>query len=328
MPRKYLAIAAVVAASATTALSGCSAGGSTSSTSSTVKLAAVSIFANDPYWKSVECAAEATAKKEGASLKWYAANDQEQASAQTNFDSAKLTSPDALILAPPSVDGFTSQVEDIQRKGVPVFNLVSGVPAGYQAIGPSADNTQFVDYVVKDLGGSGKIAILGGVQGIPEMEKEWKPVVEALEKQAPGIKILPTQYELFDRNKAASAVSALLTANPDLTAVYTLGSTSSLGAAAAIQEAGKTGSIKLYSYDAAPEQVAALRSGAIRALLSKPAETIGDSIVTSAVNYVKAHDGGQAVTGKGADVLYPLGLITKDNVDDPAMKPYLYRTSC
>ena len=132
--------------------------------------------------------------------------------------------------------------------------------------------------------------------------------------------------ELTARRTAAA--SALITGNPDLTAIYAVSGPEGEGAAAAVEEAGKSGQIKVYSYDATPAQVEALRAGTITALLAQPSALIGAEAVKAAVAYVSAHPNREPVPA-GTDVNeLALKVLDKDNVDKPESADYIYAATC
>lgn len=145
----------------------------------------------------------------------------------------------------------------------------------------------------------------------------------------PGIKLLPPQYADFDRNKAASATSALMLAHPDLRAIYAVSGPEGEGAAAAVKQAGKQGKVKVFAYDATPGEVAALKAGTIDALLAQAAGTIGSEAVKTLVATIKDNPTGKAVQPMDPhDKYLPLKVLTKDNVDSSESAPYLYKSTC
>lgn len=91
------------------------------------------------------------------------------------------------------------------------------------------------------------------------------------------------------------------------------------GVTAAVKNAGKSGKVKLVEFDAGPEQVAALRSGTVDALVAQYPYGIGQMGVQLAYKYV---------TGKKAGIQKHYGtgsaIVTKANVSSPSIKKYLY----
>ena len=90
------------------------------------------------------------------------------------------------------------------------------------------------------------------------------------------------------------------------------------GVTAAVKAAGKSGQVKLVEFDAGPPQVQALKAGTISALVAQYPYGIGQQGVQLAYKYVTGKTGIKLHYGTGSAV------ITKANVNSPAMKKYLY----
>lgn len=328
-----LHLTAAIAATAALALTGCAnttdAG---ESSEKTVRLSGVAFNATDPYWITLMCGATEAANDAGSNIEWFAGNTSAVAEQQTNFDAALLKSPDAVVIGAVQPEPFSAQVEQTMTEGIPVVAVNSPVApdTAYQTIQSSTDNAEFIDYVVGDIGTSGSIGILAGVPGdIPVLLSRWEPLVEQLGKTAPDLKVLDVQYDDFDRNKATRVAAALITGNPDLKAIYAISGPEGEGAAAAVEEAGKSGEIKVYAYDATPGEVDALRNGSISALLAQPAKNMGYRAAEAAIEAVAASErestlSAQAIPSEDL----PLRVLTADNIDDEASAGYIYSTSC
>ena len=114
-------------------------------------------------------------------------------------------------------------------------------------------------------------------------------------------------------------MSALLTAHSDLKGVFAMNVVSGNGVTAATKAAGKSGEVKLVEFDAEPNQVQALKAGTIDALIAQDPYDIGKMGVDLAYKYVQGKKAGiKAHYGTGS------AIITKANVDSPAIKKYLY----
>ena len=86
--------------------------------------------------------------------------------------------------------------------------------------------------------------------------------------------IIGVQYDNDDPAKAASIVSATLSAHPDLKGIFATNLFSAEGAATALRQRGKLGQVKIVGFDAGPKQVRDLRGGVVQALIAqKPGVT-------------------------------------------------------
>jgi ABC-type sugar transport system substrate-binding protein len=317
-------------------LTGCSGpsgggGGESSAPGTDFKIEGIGINASDPFYQTLMCGATKEAKTLGVTLQWTAPNTQSVPEQQSALDAAALKNPDGILLAPGDATSFSTKIQTMMNQGTPVMtaNLAPDPPTSLGTIQSSTDNTAFIDFVTKDMGTTGKIGILGGLAGgSAVLQNRWKPLVAQLKASAPGIKILDTQYSDFDRNKAATIVAAMITANPDLTAVYAVSGPDGEGAAAAVEEAGKTGKIKVYAYDATPGEVDALKAGTITALLAQPAGLLGSESLKELVSFLKDNPDHKTVPASDKATDLDLKVVTKDNLDDEDTVPYIYSNSC
>lgn len=306
---------------------------SSTASSSGYKLVGVAAYTQDPWWATLQCGATRQAKSMGATMTWYSsATDTSSATQQANYNAAMLTKPDALLLASWQPGTFSTQVKNLMQQGTPVIG-VNGLitPATERVVFVnSVDNTEFVKFIANQLKGtSGSIGVLGGLAGDVDAITRWKPIIDGLKEAAPNLKALPTQYDDFNRTKASTVASAMIVANPDLKAIYAITGPEGEGAAAAVQQAGKVGQIKIYSYGANEAEVAGLKRGVFAALCGQPGYAVGEQGVKAAISYLQSAKKGEPVPQLDPIVVnVPLKVLTKDNIDDPSSAPYLQKSTC
>ena len=315
------------------ALAGCSQTepGASNSPKTAIRLAGVVANATDPYWITVMCGADAEAAKSNVALKWYTSPTTSAESMSQSFSSATLADPQGIFLSPFQAAQFSTQVAGLMKKGVPVVASTPLDPATeYSDIPLATEGTHFVGQFMKLLpSGSGSIVALGGVTGIPPLDEEWKPLEAAVQQQRSDVTVLPTEYTNFDVTKSTQIVSGLLLAHPDLSVIIASTGPEGQGAAAAVQQAGKAGKVKIWAYDAVPAEVSALRAGVITVLAAKPARAVGAKAVdllVSAIRKDPTHRALAALSPTTASL--PLTVITKSNIDSAAAKAAMYVQTC
>jgi ABC-type sugar transport system substrate-binding protein len=294
-------------------------------------VAGIGNYASDPFYITLMCGATQYADEIGLDFAWSAPNTNSVPEQQTNLDAALLGGPDGVLLTPGAADAFSTQVGELMAEGTPVVTSNIGLnPATeLQNFRSSRDNAEFIDYVIDDIGEDAVIGVLGGIAGGSEvLQARWRPLVEQLNAEHPGVTVLETEYSEFDRNKATTIAAAMITAHPDLTAIYSVAGPEAEGVAAAVEEAGKAGDISIYAYDATPGEVELLRAGTITALISQPAGLLGSEGLKALVEYLEATPDGGAVTEQSEQVEVPLRVLTAENIDDPESEPYIYKTEC
>lgn len=92
--------------------------------------------------------------------------------------------------------------------------------------------------VAESIGGKGKVAVLAGTAGALNTELRATGFVDYIEANYPDIEIVTTINCDWDQMKAMSATEDILSANPDLDAVYAMGEDMIVGAYEAVSGMG------------------------------------------------------------------------------------------
>ena len=88
-----------------------------------------------------------------------------------------------------------------------------------------------------------------------------------------------------------------------------------------VKQAGKSGAVKVVGFDAGPDQIKQLEAGDVQALVAQKPYDIGFQGVQQALNAL----GGKEVTG---NIQTESIVVTKDNMNDPAVSKYIYKSGC
>jgi ribose transport system substrate-binding protein len=218
---------------------------------------------------------------------------------------------------------FISQDSTAAAAGVRAANQ-AGVPVIAVDQRPETGAGDLVTYIATDsvkaardlctwmfgqMGGEGQIAILKGVLGSTAEIQRTQGCDEALAEH-PGIEVVSIQTANWDENEAFRATQNILTANPDLHAVFAESDAMSLGAAKAALQAGRTDLISV-GIDGFPTQLAAIGEGLTQATMAQIPYDMGYMAVQQAV---------QIINGEGGDIpelqYQDAVLVTGENVGD------------
>lgn len=262
---------------------------------------------NNPYFVVMHEAAQEAAKQIGAEL--IVTDARHDVNKQINdIEDMIQKGIDILILNPTDSVGVQSAVESAKEAGV----IVACVDA--QAEGPvdSFVGSKNYDaglyagqYLVKLLGGKGKVAILDGIPVVPILERV--EGFKAAVADAPGIEIVDIQNGKQERSVALSVVENMIQAHPDLDGIFSVNDTGAYGALAAIDASGKD--IALVSVDGAPEAIKyILEGGAFKATSAQyPRDQIRIGMAIALAKYWGAHI--------PSTIPVDVELITKDNAE-------------
>ena len=119
------------------------------------------------------------------------------------------------------------------------------------------------------------LGILEGVPGVSALDDRVNGMLSGLGSTKATIKIVSKLETDCDQTKGAQAAQTMLTANPNLTAIYSACGPPALGAIQSIKNAGKTGSIMLVGFDGLTDEVKAIKAGTENATVAQHPSKIG-----------------------------------------------------
>jgi ABC-type sugar transport system substrate-binding protein len=212
----------------------------------------------------------------------------------------------AIAITPtsPNVQGELQKAVD---KGIKVVLVDNDIPAwnaksSVVATDNLAGGKLAGQYLATNLKPGAKLAILQGVLGNPSLDARVTGMLETLGSAATVVAKLPTDC---DQTKGLNAAQDILTAHPDVTAIYGACGPPVLGALQAIKSAGKSG-ITVVSFDASPGDVAAILAGNEAASVAQFPAKMGSLGAQTALD---------AAMGKAVPANVDTGteMVTKDN---------------
>jgi ribose transport system substrate-binding protein len=159
-----------------------------------------------------------------------------------NIQQLASQKPDAMVVVPMG-PGITGQVRAAADEGIPVVLCAGRLAPGSGAVSTVARSyelqaTLSAEWVVKQTGGKGKIAMLSGAAGVPTAEFQ-KAAAEKVFAEHPGIRIVSKQYTGWSPTKSKTVATNLRARHPDLDAIWSDSGISDLGVVEAYQQAGK-----------------------------------------------------------------------------------------
>jgi len=152
------------------------------------------------------------------------------------------------------------------------------------------------DYIAKKAGESAKVIELQGIAGTSAARERGEGFQQAV--TAHKFNVLASQPADFDRTKGLNVMQNLLTAHPDVQAVFAQNDEMALGALRALQTAGKS-DVMVVGFDGTPDGEKAVNDGKLAATIAQLPEQIGAKGVETADKVLK----GEKVQAK-----YPVDL--------------------
>lgn len=301
--------------------------------STKLTIAGVTFDNTDPYFISMDCGAKAEAKQLGVTLKWQPSPQPDVASELTTFNSVAITHPNAMILDPTEPVPFDAPIKSLMAKGTPVVtvdgHLGKNVALKSVTVNYSGGATALIKPMEQALGANGTLGIIAYQAGNTGDEQKYNPVIAAVHKALPGVKILPIEYTLADTTKSASDAAAMIQGNPGLNVIYASNGPEGVGAAAGIRSAGATARVKLFSFDAVPQEVTGVENGTYQAIVGGSPYLEGTLAVRTLVRYLREHPHAKKVVpAKPYATTTGVKLMDKANINASSSRPYHYLASC
>ena len=277
MSRKYPARAVSLAAIAVLGLglAACSSSGSGSRESSSSGNAASSGFTkknlelvvgtkSDDFYITMECGAEAEAKKLGAKLTVNGRPTSRSLSRPRSSTRWRPAKPDALMVAPTDAKALDPELQRIQTAGTKIVFVdtsSSDTSLGVSRIAPTtsaAARSPRTTWASRSAARARSRSSTSTRASAPPT-----PAIQGfnaeMKAKYPNVKVLGVQYDDDSSATAASQVASDIAAHPDLNGVFATNVLSAQGAATGVQHAGKSGKVKVATFDAEPQQISSSR---------------------------------------------------------------------
>lgn len=218
---------------------------------------------------------------------------------------------DGLVVVAIDVNGVMPAVEAASAAGIPVVAVDAILPEGPQVAQVGVDNAlagkMMGEHFLDAIKGEGaKLGVVGALNSFIQnvRQKGFEDVVSG----ADGVTMAGVVDGRNVQDNAMSAAENLMTANPDLTAIYATGEPALLGAVAAVESQGRQNAVKVVGWDLTPSAVVGIDQGYVLGVVQQDPAGMGAAAVEAALKAAR----GEMVEKQ---IAVPVTIVTKDNVD-------------
>lgn len=289
-----------------------------------VKLAFVAAEVGIPYFTTMQWGAMDAAEDFNVDLNFTGPAEWDLNKQMPFIDGALALSPQGIIIVPTDQNSLVTYAKQWMDAGIGVISVdvplaehvdLVGFESNQYSGGVAAAEAMFA--VTK---GEGTYLTMGTTPGAFGAMQRCAGFIDRMKELNPNVKLLDTVYPHHDARKASEMASAAIMGTPDLTGIFVATSGPASGVSSAIIEAGKTGVVRLVSFDADPQQVADLKEGVYDVLIAQDPYQMGYDSVMKLAKYVrgelKKEDFPDAVEN------YTMMALTRENVDSPESEQY------
>lgn len=288
------------------------------------KLTLIQGVKGDPFYVTMGCGAQAEATKEGASLT-ITGGDKWDAAVQTVIvDAVTASKPDGVMIAPNDAKAMFAPLKAMSDAGIKVTFVDTGLEdLSFAQSFITSNNLQggqlAAQALAKLVGDKGTVLVINTNPGVTTVDARVKGFYDEL-KNHPNITALPVQYSLDDPTVATTITTSTLASHPDLVGIFATNVQTAEGVATGLKQANNT-SVQVIAFDAGPKQIEDLKSGIVQGLIAQDPYTIGVDGVQQTILALN----GQPTT---KNIETDLAIITKDNMSDPSVQKFFYKSSC
>jgi len=278
--------------------------------SDTLDIAVIVKAVTSDYWKAVGAGVDAAMQSDPTiKASFLGPNEETDIEGQIRIiESAIASKVDAIAVAPSQADQVQPTLEKAVAAGIPVVLIDTDITgftnkAAFVGTDNRLGGQLGGEFIVKALQAGDEVAIIRGAAGDPVHNQREEGAKTAME--AAGLTVVAVQPADSDRAKGQTVAENLLTANPNLKAIFATNDEMALGAANAAKAAGK--SLIIVGFDASPDALQAIQEGVLAGSIAQFAGKIGELGTLTAAQVARGETV-EAFVNTGVEV------VSKDNV--------------
>lgn len=277
-----------------------------------LELAVVTINLQAGFFVDLNDGAQAAADAAGANLQIFNANN--DPAAQNNaIETLTADGVDGILVIAIDTNGIMPAVESASAAGVTIVAADAILPEGPHVAQVGVDNGGagaemgdfFLDWVAEQ-GEPVQLGIVGALNSTIQNIRQ--SGFEDRVETDPDVEFVGVVDGQNVSEVALAAAETLITANPDLDAIYATGEPALVGAVAAVEAQGAQDRITIFGWDLTSQVIAGIDEGFVKAVVQQDPVLIGSASIDTLV---------AALNGEEVDsvVDVPVTIVTADNVE-------------
>ena len=238
------------------------------------------------FFMTIHAGVRAAERDFNVEVLWNGPNEETEHARQIQIVDAMVAQRvDALAISATDETALAAPVKRAIDAGIPVSIFDSGVAVKDYVTFIATDNYRAgqsaARQVAQLINSQGKVALLMHKPGGKSTVDRERGFEDVMRSEFPKIQIVARQFGMADRAKSRQVAENILTANPDLDAMFASAEANSIGAVQAIKSRDLSGKIKLVTFDVSDAHVEALKEGTIDVMIVQDPYRIGYEAVAS-----------------------------------------------
>ncbi len=232
------------------------------------------------YFVTCEKGAREAAKELGADLKFDGPINSDPAKQNEIVENWITDGVDVIVASCENKDSISTALKKAQAAGVKVVTFDADAQPDARSFfvnqaTPQGIGQQLMDTAATLTGGEGEFAIITGTLTAANLNEWIKYIKEEQAAKYPNMKLVDVKPCDDQKDKAQQEATNLLSAYPNLKAIIAVCSPAVPGAAEAVKQAGKTGTVKVLGLGLPSENRAYVKEGVTQAVILWKVEDLG-----------------------------------------------------
>jgi ribose transport system substrate-binding protein len=270
----------------------------------------------NPFWKAVRVGADKAGKQLGADIEHAAPTKPDNIEEQTRLiEDWIVRKPAAMVFVPVDFKALVPSIQKVNKAGIPVVifsNRMSDVDfVTYVGSDDETIGYEITKYLIKQIGGKGKIVHIDGVPAAITAQNRKKGLERAL-KEHPQVELLASQPGNYRRLPAVQVFENLMQRFPQIDGVVCANDDMAVGVAEALASAGRGGKTKVVGIDAIPDGIAAIQGGKMQATADYSGHDQGYLATVAAIRHLRGEKFPK-------EIALPVVIVEKANAQPWAM---------
>lgn len=266
------------------------------------------------YYQAVHAGAQTAAQKYNIEIQWMGPPLETMKAQQISIVEDFVTKRvDGIALAPQDSSALAAVVERVAMAKIPCVIFDSGVNTeeyiSYIATDNYAGGVKAAHEMARRLDNKGICVIVGAHPGSESNTQRERGFEDTMGSEYPDIHIIDKQYGYSDREKSRAVTEDMLTAHPDVDAIFGPNEPCIYGALLAVQARQLAGRKILVGFDASEDLIEAMKNDEVHALVLQNPFYMGYQSVETLFKHINGERVEKRIDTGAA-------VATKDNMND------------
>lgn len=272
------------------------------------------------FWVTVKAGADSAGKEFGAEIIWKGPSLETDISGQIAILEDYINKDvDAIVLAACDAKGLINTVKKATARQIPVVTIDSGIDAdlalSHVATNNIAAAEKAAEVLAELIDKTGKVACIPFVPGAATSIMRENGFLAGI-KKFPKIQVAAIHYSQSEVAVGMAVTEDILTAHPDIKGIFAANEAGTIGVVQGLKSKNKAGQVKVVGFDAAKNEILALKEGVVDALIVQDPFKMG---------YMGVKMATLALQGKPVEKKVDTGVyvVTRENLNTPEIRKLL-----